>query len=232
VVLLFFSALGALSGAGLWLLLGLTLGLYFTSRLPLATGVRVLRQFKWLLLFALIANWCFLSMKFKLGPAGAQTIAITIKLVIGLLVAAWLCLVTRPLELAAGWEKLLRPLARLGLTVGDCGLFLGLVVRFVALLGREAEQIMIAQRVRGIRPGQGWRQGNLWLKCTLIPIFLATLREAAAVAVALEARGYRPGQPRSGMEDLRFKASDWVITLISLAGTGYFAVEICVSFMT
>jgi energy-coupling factor transport system permease protein len=225
-VLMFFSALGTLSGARLWWLFGVTLGLYFTSRLPLATGLRVLRQFKWLLLLTLIVNWWFWGLKFNLALAGAQTIAITIKLVIGLLVAAWFCLVTRPLELAAGWEKLLRPLVRLGLPVSDCSLFLGLVVRFVALLGRETEQIMIAQRLRGVRPGQGWRQGSLWLRSTLIPVFLATLREASAVAVALEARGYRPGQPRSTMTVMRFKASDWVITLVSLAGIGYFVVRV------
>jgi energy-coupling factor transport system permease protein len=151
---------------------------------------------------------------------------ICLKLVIGLLVAAWLCLVTKPLQLIDGWGKLLKPLAKFGLPVGDWALFLGLVVRFVALLWQEAEQIMIAQRLRGIRPGMVWRQGGLWIRSTLIPIFLATLREAGAVATALEARGYRRGQPRSSLDDLRYKVSDWVVTLCGLAGTVYFVVRI------
>jgi energy-coupling factor transport system permease protein len=226
VTLMLLLALVALSGVGLWLLLGLTLGLYLTSRLPLQTGWAVLCQFKWLLLFTLAANLCFFLFKLEFWCACYQTIEIGVKLVTGLLVAAWLCLVTKPLQLIDGWGKLLKPLVRLGLPVGDMGLFLSLVVRFVALLWREAEQIMIAQRLRGIRPGQVWRQGGLWLRSTLIPVFLATLRQAVAVATALEARGYRRGQPRSSLEVLHFKASDWVITLVALVGMLYFVAKI------
>jgi energy-coupling factor transport system permease protein len=226
VTLMFLIALVALSGVRLWLWLGLTLGLYLTSHLSLQTGWAVLCQFKWLLLFTVVANLWFWGFQHEFGFAFYRTMEIGVKLVIALLVAAWLCMVTKPLQLIDGWGKLLKPLARLGLPVDDLALFLGLVVRFVALLGREAEQIMIAQRLRGVKPGLVWRQGGLWLRSTLIPIFLATLRQAGAVATALEARGYRRGQPRSSFEVLRFKALDWWITLVGLAGTLYFVAKI------
>jgi energy-coupling factor transport system permease protein len=202
-----------LSGPCLWALFGLTIGLYLTARLPLRLCGTILRQFQWLLLFTCGVNWWFWERRLGLIAALLPALEIGGKLLLSLLVAAWLTFVTKPLRLIDGWARILKPLRRFGWPVEDYALFLGLALRFVGELWEETEQIVIAQRLRGLRPGRSWRCGGLWARATLIPVFLATVRLATATATALEARGYRRGQPRSQYEELRFNKFDWAITV-------------------
>jgi energy-coupling factor transport system permease protein len=213
-----------LSGPRLWAPFGLTIGLYLTARLPLRLCWTVLRQFQWLLLFTLGVNWWFWGLRLGLAAALVPALEIGGKLLLSLWAAAWLSFVTKPLRLIDGWTRILKPLTVFGLPVEDCALFLGLALRFVGELWNETEQIVTAQRLRGLRPGRSWRRGGLWARATLIPVFLATVRLATATATALEARGYRRGQLRSQYEELRFKGSDWVITVsaaVAIIGLGW-----------
>jgi energy-coupling factor transport system permease protein len=225
VVVMLFTLLIAGSGITLWAPLGMMLILYRTARLPWCTAIAILKQFKWLIAITFIANWWSFGLQLGAGAALTTTLDICIKLTMALLMATWLCLVTKPFELIDAWAKLLKPLGRLGLPVEDWALFLGLVLRFTAEIGRETGQIIMAQRLRGIKPGAAWRQGGLWIRSTLIPVFLAALRQAKTVATALELRGYRRGQARSAWRQLRFTKSDWVITLSCLLGILYIFVR-------
>jgi energy-coupling factor transport system permease protein len=206
-----------LSGIGLLVLALLITGLYRSARLPLKTVGAVLWQFKWLILLTFLAN---LSISLPDGTAATLTAAAAVsgKLILSLLIATWLTLATKPFSLIDALARLLKPMERLRIPVTELALFAGLAVRLIPELSTEAEQIITAQRLRGIQPGLSWKQSAQWIKSVFIPVFLATFRKAAAIATAMEARGFRAGQPRTTMEELRFSNSDIIIISVTLAG--------------
>jgi energy-coupling factor transport system permease protein len=205
------------SGSHLIILTLLTGGLYLTARIPLKTVATVLWQFKWLIAFTFGANMT-IQIRNEMFGAFPAAVVVTAKLVLSLLIANWLSLVTKPFSLLDGLVKLLKPLAFLRIPVGEFTLFAGLVVRLIPELIMETEQIIIAQRLRGIQPGITWKKSAQWVKCTFIPIFLATFRKATAIATAMEARGYRSGQSRTSLEELRFSGSDVILIIATLLG--------------
>ncbi|HYH04549.1 MAG TPA: energy-coupling factor transporter transmembrane protein EcfT, partial [Bacillota bacterium] len=74
-------------------------------------------------------------------------------------------------------------------------------------------------------PRQNWQKDQQWLKSTLIPVFMATVRKASAVAVAMEARGFQPGQMRTSWTELQFDRKDWFILVLAiLYGAGSFII--------
>jgi energy-coupling factor transport system permease protein len=206
-----------LSGNALWGLALLIAVLYWTARLPFKTVGAVLWQFKWLICLAVIAN---LAIPSPQGTAAAVITALTVtgKLILSLLIATWLILATKPFSLIDGLTRLVKPLERLRIPVTDLALFAGLTVRLIPELVAETEQIMVAQRLRGIQPGLTWQKSGQWIKSTFIPVFLTTFRKAAALATTLEARGFRAGQPRTAMEELRLSVSDGIVIAVSLLG--------------
>jgi energy-coupling factor transport system permease protein len=206
-----------MSGTGLWVWALLIAVLYRTARLPSKTVGAVLWQFKWLILLTFIANLGIPSSN-ETAPTLSAALAVTLKLIFSLLVAIWFTLTTKPFSIIDGLARLLKPVERLRIPVTELALFAGLTVRLIPELLTETEQIMLAQRLRGIQPGLNWKKSGQWIKSTFIPVFMATFRNAKALAVALEARGYRAGQPRTAMEELRFSASDVIVIAVTLAG--------------
>ncbi len=78
-------------------------------------------------------------------------------------------------------ERLCRPLGRFGVQGGQVALAMGLVVRFIPVLGDRQAGLVLAWRARSARRGAGWR---------VVPaLTLGALEEADHVAEALRARG-------------------------------------------
>ncbi len=218
VVLATMFILIASQGIRLGLLCIITVLLYRTSKLPSRLEWEVVYKFKWLLFIPFLINLMVpFQTNWYLTLAGNLPGALTIllRLTVIMLVATWLSYVTKPMVLVDGITRLFKPFARAGGGL-DIPLMIGLVVRFIPELFQESENILIAQKIRGIKPGFKLKNSSGWIKSTIIPIFLASIRKAVALAVAMEARGYRPGIRRSSTEELKLKAIDYLIIGLSI----------------
>ncbi len=206
-------------GIRLGLVCLITVLLYRTSRLPWQIEWDIILKFKWFLLIPFGVNLLipFIQQSWYLTLVGnfSQALSILLRLIAVLLVATWLSYVTKPMVLVEGISRLIRPFERFGIGGLDIPLMMGLVIRFIPELFYESENILIAQRIRGINPGFNVKNGSGWIKSTIIPVFLASIRKAAALAVAMEARGYRPGMRRSPIEQLKLRYQDYLVIGLS-----------------
>lgn len=201
-----------------WIVLIGGMGLIiWSSRLPLSQPVQLLWKFKWLLLITFAANLVTpgLSPNFQLTLNHNLYPALTIvaRLSLMLVIASWLSWVTRPISLIDGISRLLKPLIIFKVPVMDISLMMTLVLRFIPELLADSEDIVTAQRARGVKPQLTWRNSRIWLQSTLIPLFILSIRKSVAMAVAMESRGFRPGLPRTSMEELKFRIGDYLIFL-------------------
>jgi len=141
--------------------------------------------------------------------AGRLALLATLSSVLGL--------TTHAAALSEAIRSLLLPLQRLEVPVQRLALVLALGLRFVPTVLDQGEQILKAQRARGI----DFAQGSLFkrarrLFALFIPLLRACLRRAEELALAMDARGYRLDAPRSCWRPLRFRRGD-VAALILVA---------------
>ena len=170
------------------------------ARVGAASVARALKPAALVLAFVLCANLvtCDGSAALPLvgpvglSPAGAMrgaTTVVRIALLVGfaLVVAAS----TTSTELADAFVRLLSPLGRLGVPVGQIGLALSVALRFLPIVGEEFERIRMAQRARGVRFEEGSlvERARRWV-AVFAPLIVGLLRRADALADSMVARCY------------------------------------------
>lgn len=98
---------------------------------------------------------------------------------------------TTPTALAEGCVRLMRPLARAGVPVGDVGLMLSMALRFIPLVSEEVQRIRLAQTARGAAFDEGsvLRRVRAWAS-VLTPVVVGLFRRADRVAESMDARLY------------------------------------------
>jgi biotin transport system permease protein len=180
------------AGAKLALLCLTTFALFrMTSLQPLAisaTSLAVLAlacgfQFALSLALSLRPLWLFLMVialwhLWLADPLGGAVIALRM---ITAVAAATLLTMTTPLaELLSLFQRLLGPLARIGLQPKALALAIALMIRFIPVMLERFDLISQAWRARSARR-IGWQ--------VLLPTTLSALDDAANVAEALRARG-------------------------------------------
>jgi energy-coupling factor transporter transmembrane protein EcfT len=126
-------------------------------------------------------------------------------LVIG---AAVLTMTTLPSDLVGGIERLLRPLARVGIPSQEIAVMIALALRFVPMLLEEYDRLRLAQMARGADFTTGcvrlrWRA----VTALVSPLLLSAFRRADELTLAMEARGYRRG-PRTTLRELKLTGTD------------------------
>jgi energy-coupling factor transport system permease protein len=148
-----------------------------------------------------------------------------VRLVLLVVSASLLTLTTSPILLTDGLERLLRPLAPLGVPAHELALMMTIALRFIPTLVEEADRIMRAQEARGA----DFRSGSLINRAkglipVMVPLFVAAFRRADELATAMEARGYRGGTGRTKMKQLAFSGADYrawtVLALFTVAVVG------------
>jgi energy-coupling factor transporter transmembrane protein EcfT len=99
--------------------------------------------------------------------------------------------------------RVLAPLERLRVPVGEARAMLGLALRFVPLLRSEARRIARVQDLRAGRPPRGLGEWLQRRRAATVPLMVGALERAERVALALEARHYRvrPAGAAAGWED-------------------------------
>lgn len=130
----------------------------------------------------------------RFSAAGlAQGMRIVLRLLLITAYGSLLLAVTSSPALTHGLQRLLQPLAWLGLPARDIALILGVAAQFIPILQREIALMLRAQTARGAGfAGRSLRQKAANAVPLLVPIFVSAFRRADALALAMEARGYQP----------------------------------------
>ena len=148
-------------------------GLFHAARLPWRA---VLRQLRTALLFmvpiflfhAFITDWVL----------GLETV---LRILALLLVAVLVTLTTKLSDMIDVLERAFRPLAYFGINPSKASMMLSMVIRFIPLMMREAQETLEAQRARGLDRNA---------IAVLVPLLIKTLKMADDLSDAIDARGY------------------------------------------
>lgn len=127
-------------------------------------------------------------------------------------------------EYARAFGRLLSPLRRFRLPIGEVELILGMAFRLIPILEREAGRLVLAKRARG--QAATWSGKLRQLPAILVPLFVGAFRHADALAIAMEARGFAIGAPRSAYVETRFRPLDGLVLAMM---TGLAAAAIALS---
>lgn len=112
-----------------------------------------------------------------------------------LIVLVWISVIfmltTRPTDITDAVELLLSPLSRLHIPVSDISVIIGLTLRFIPLLGEEAQKITDAQKSRCADfDGSSIIQKAKAVLPLTVPLLESTFRRSEALAEAMASRCY------------------------------------------
>jgi energy-coupling factor transporter transmembrane protein EcfT len=130
--------------------------------------------------------------------------------------AAILTMTTLPSDLVGGIERLLRPLARVGIPSQDLAVMIAMALRFMPMILEEYDRIRMAQLARGADFKTGGPAFRIRAVAALaVHLLVSALRRADELALAMEARGYRRG-PRTTLRELKLDRLDFAaLTLMA-----------------
>ncbi len=152
-----------------------------------------------------------------------NSLFVSIRIITLILASSVLTFTTSPTQLTDAIERLLRPLARIGVPVHEFAMMMTIALRFVPLLLEETDKIMSAQKARGAdMESGGVVQRIRALVPVLIPLFVSAFRRAFDLATAMESRCYNGGEGRTKMKQLHFGSVDWLVLMSAALVLGAF----------
>lgn len=192
---------------------------------------RVLRPGLYLLLLTLFINMFFtpgkvvldLGLLFITREGITEGLYLGGKLVFLIAVSALITLTTSPARMTDGLEKMLKPLKKARVPVGELAMMMNLALRFIPAFWEEMDKIRKAQLARGAdfasrHPGRRIK----YMTALLVPLFVSAFRRADELAVAMESRGYSVGMERTSLHELRMTTRDWaVLTIVFILTTAF-----------
>ena len=197
-----------------------TAALVFVSKIPPITVLKSLKPLSWIILFTLLIH--FIShdgevlakfFVFKVTDAGIeQGVLLSLRLVLLIILSSLLTFTTSPIKLTDAMEKLLSPLAKIGVPSHELAMMMTIALRFIPTLLEETDKIIKAQKSRGA----DFESGNILKRLknfvpVLVPLFLSSFRRADDLAMAMEARCYRGGEGRTHLKILKFSRADFFV---------------------
>ena len=139
------------------------------------------------------------------------------RILLVIMVSTILTLTTKPTEITLGIERLLKPLTIFKINVSVFAMLISLALRYIPTLFDETNKILKAQSSRGADFSEGSLKDQInQIISLLIPMFVISYKRAEDLAYAMEARGYIPGERRTSINELRFKAFDYINLICSL----------------
>lgn len=138
-----------------------------------------------------------------------------LRLVLLITASSALTYTTSPIILTDGIEKLLKPLAKLGLPTYELAMMMSIAIRFIPTLIEETDKIMKAQKARGADFDSGSIMHRIKaLAPMLVPLFISAFRRADDLAVAMESRCYQGGAHRTRLNEIHFSQKDAIAFII------------------
>ena len=214
-----FPALGIVAVATLvlCLLARVPLGQAFLSILPLSFIIVLTALFNlfWVQGGAVLAQWGFI----QISEEGVRmAIFISIRLTILLLAGSMLTLTTTTLDITEAFERLLTPLARIGVPAHEFAMILGIALRFLPQFAEELLTIRNAQLSRGAKlVSSPTKSGISGLTSLLVPLLASASRHADTLAFAMDARCYHGARGRTRLQPLAFTRRDAIAAAFLVA---------------
>lgn len=144
---------------------------------------------------------------------------VSVRLALLLLIGSLLTLTTTSMDITEAFERLLSPLARIGVPTHEFAFVLGTALRFLPQFADEFRRIRAAQIARGAKlTTSPLKAGASSISSLLVPLFASVFRHADTLSEAMEARCYHGAEGRTRLHPLIFRSRDAValITLIAL----------------
>ena len=167
------------------------------ARADVRAVAAVVRPISVILAFTLLANLVScdglahgagVALNWEGGARGLMAAA-RIVLLLGLSLAVSAS--TTPTEISDAAVRLMRPLERLGVPVGDIGTVLSIALRFIPVVAEEFGRIRLAQRARGARFDQGSVLHRVRLHASILtPLVVGLFRRSDRLARSMAQRGY------------------------------------------
>ena len=212
-------------------------GFYAASRIPLLQAIRAIGPLLVLVVLTALLNVLVVQgghVYFEFGiicvsEKGLQSaVFIGCRLLLLLMGMSLLTLTTTTLDITAAFERLMAPLARIGVPAHELGMILGIALRFLPQFMTELGIIYRAQKSRGAHfNANPFRGGIQSLTALLIPLFTSAFRHAETLSAAMEARCYHGGVGTTRLDPLRLTWRDavgtgaLVLMIVAVIATNY-----------
>ncbi|NCB42340.1 MAG: energy-coupling factor transporter transmembrane protein EcfT [Clostridia bacterium] len=191
--------------------------LIFASGVPFKFMLRGLRPILFLIIFTMLINLFMTTgtVWLNFGPLSIthegvyRATFMAFRLVLLIFGSSLLTLVTKPITLTDGMERLLSPMNSFGVPSHELAMMMTIALRFIPTLLEETDKIMKAQTARGA----DFESGNIIKRAKgliplLVPLFISAFRIAADLAMAMESRCYRGGRGRTRMNGMTLQKKD------------------------
>ena len=203
-----------------------TLTLFLLACISIGQALRSIAPLSFIIIFTALFNLLFIQGGnvyldwgwMQVSEQGIRTAAfITVRLIVLLLSGSLLTMTTTTLDITEAFERLLAPLARIGVPAHEFALILGIALRFLPQFVDEFRTIRAAQLARGARlTTSPTRTGLSSLTSLIVPLFTSAFRHADTLSGAMEARCYHGAYGRTRLHPLAFAPRD-IVTAIVLA---------------
>lgn len=226
-----FSALGLVAAC--------TAALFALARVPLAQALRSIAPLSFIVILTALFNLFYVQGGAVYADWGLIVISeeglrqaafMAIRLMLLLLTGSLLTLTTTSLDITEALERLLAPLARIGVPAHEFSLIMGIALKFLPQFAEEFRVIRAAQLARGAKLATSPVKGGLaGLTCLLVPLFTSAFRHADTLSSAMDARCYHGADGRTRLNPLRYGQHD-AVALASLVAL--LVLTIAVSILT
>ena len=179
-----------------------------------------------MLVFLLIVNSLVIKEGISLLTIGSfsiysgaiiQTLYISIRLMLMIMITTLLTATTKPLDLTLGIECLLAPFKKIGVPAHEIAMMISIALRFIPTLIEETDRIIKAQTSRGVDMDEGSLKEKVMAVLSLIvPLFVSAFQKAEDLANAMESRGYAPGAERTRYKVLKWATRDSLLVVGSI----------------
>lgn len=183
---------------------------------------KIIKNFRVVLLCVVLITGFYVQYKFQFSyllftyqvrifDSGLMmSLYILLRIITLLFISSLLTLTTKPTDLNNGLEAILKPLKYIGIKVATLTMMISIALRFIPTLINEAEKILKAQASRGV----DFKEGKIGAKVMqiislLVPMFVIAYKRAYDLADAMEARGFIPDAPRTSINLLKYRFSDY-----------------------
>lgn len=193
-------------------------GFFMLARIPLPQALRSIAPLSFIIVLTALfnvfyvqggtvyVNWGWLT----ISQEGVRLAAfMAVRLTLLLLAGSLLTLTTTSLDITEAMERLLKPLARIGVPAHEFSLVMGIALRFLPQFAEEFRIIRVAQLARGAKLATSPVKGGLsGLTSLLVPLFASAFRHADTLSSAMDARCYHGATGRTRLSPLHFTSRD------------------------
>ena len=197
------------------------------ARVPLPQALRSIAPLSFIIILTALFNLFYVQGGDVYVSWGWLTISqegvylaafMAVRLTLLLLAGSLLTLTTTSLDITEASERLLGPLARIGVPAHEFSLVLGIALRFLPQFAEEFRTIRTAQLARGAKLATSPVKGGLaGLTSLLVPLFASAFRHADTLSSAMDARCYHGAEGRSRLNPLHYARRDAVALVILVA---------------